>query len=289
MLMSDVIIIGKGPAGISASLYAARAGLSVLVIGRPGSSLEKADKIENYYGLETPLSGKELLSRGFAQAQRLGVGIIDASVTELGFDDTLFVKADNEIYKAPAVVIASGAVRKTAPIRGLADFEGRGVSYCAVCDGYFHKGKDVAVLGAGQYALSEAHELLPLAKSVTLLTNGEPVPEGMPGSMTADTRRISEIFGSEHLEGVLFSDGAKTPFSGVFVAMGNASVADLARKLGIEVKGSSIVADGDQATNVPGVFAAGDCTGGMLQVAKAVHEGAQAGLSAVKYVRSLKK
>lgn len=287
--MPDVIIIGKGPAGISASLYTVRAGLDTLIIGKSGSSLEKAEKIENYFGLEEPLSGDELLWRGENQAKNLGVRIIDGSVSELGYDDTLYIKASGGTYKAPSVIIASGAPRKTVPIRGLAGFEGRGVSYCAVCDGYFHKGKNVAVIGTGDYAVSEALELVPVTKSVTLLTNGEKMQAAVPDGIQVDERKIAELYGIGHLEGVSFADGEKVPFSGVFVAMGSASVADLARKLGIEVQGNSIRTDEQQATNVPGVFAAGDCTGGLMQVAKAVHEGAQAGLSAIQYVRELRK
>ncbi len=286
--MPDVIIIGKGPAGISAALYIKRAGLDVTVVGRDGSSLEKADKIENYYGLPAPVSGRQLLETGILQAQRLGVSVITDTVTELGFDDMLYVKTGDALIKAQAVVLASGASRKTVRLPGLSEYEGRGVSYCAVCDGYFHKGKDVAVIGAGAYARSEAHELVPLARSVTVLTNGETPQVDFPEEMRVDTRKIAGITGGEQVSGVRFEDGEELPFSGVFVAMGNASVADLARKLGISVIGSSIETDAQQATNVPGVFAAGDCTGGMYQVAAAVYEGAQAGLSAVKYVRSLK-
>ena len=188
---------------------------------------------------------------------------------------------------APAVVLATGAQRRRPRIPGLDDFDGAGVSYCAVCDGFFCRGKEVAVLGAGTYALHEAGVLLPLAKRVTLLTNGDPAPEEFPQDLDLDTRPIAALVGeSGILSAVRFADGGALEVCRLFVALGTAGSGDLARKVGLLTENGKIVVDGTMATNVPGLFAAGDCTGGLPQVATAVAQGAQAGLSAVRYLQN---
>ena len=136
--MDDIIIVGSGHAGISASLYIKRAGLSVKVIGKDGGSLEKADKIQNYFGLEKALSGSELIQIGIKQAKELGVEIITEEVLDISYADEGFeVSVKSDTYKASAVLLATGAARKAPRIEGLVQFEGMGVSYCAVCDGFF--------------------------------------------------------------------------------------------------------------------------------------------------------
>lgn len=288
--MTDILIIGSGPAGISAALYAARAGMDTLVISSGQSALFKAHMIENYYGGSIP--GDELYEKGIAQAKALGIEIKEDQVVGLGFDGDFIITGEKSQYKAKAVIIATGSSRKAPPLPGLSEFEGRGVSYCAVCDGFFHRGKNVAVLGSGTYALHEAMELSPIAESVTILTDGQ-VPEfSLPDSVTnisVDTGKIKELTGEELLSSVVFEDGKALDVSGVFVAIGTAGSSDLARKLGAVTEGTKIAVNGEMATNIPGLYAAGDCTPGMLQVAKAVYQGAEAATSAIKFVRSQNK
>ncbi len=288
--MTDILIIGSGPAGISAALYAARAGMDTLVISSGQSALFKAHMIENYYGGSIP--GDELYEKGIAQAKALGIEIKEDQVVGLGFDGDFIVTGEKSQYKAKAVIIATGSSRKAPPLPGLSEFEGRGVSYCAVCDGFFHRGKNVAVLGSGTYALHEAMELSPIVESVTILTDGQ-VPEfSLPDSVTnisVDTGKIKELTGEELLSSVVFEDGKALDVSGVFVAIGTAGSSDLARKLGAVTEGTKIAVNGEMATNIPGLYAAGDCTPGMLQVAKAVYQGAEAATSAIKFVRSQNK
>ena len=289
--MAGVIIIGTGPAGISAALYTARAKIAATVIGSGPGALEKAEKIENYYGFSRPVPGKKLLADGIEQAKRVGAEIVAGEVVGLGYGDTdkLTVKTINSEYAADCVILATGSSRKTPNIKGLVEYEGRGVSYCAVCDAFFYKGKDVAVLGCGGYALSEAAELLPVVNSVTLLTNGEtPLPE-IPAGIKIITAGIEEFAGGRVLEKIVFKDGAKISVSGVFVAVGVAGSCELARKMGAEIRENAVVVDSRMATGIPGLYAAGDCTGGMLQIAKAVYQGAQAGTEAVKYIREKEK
>lgn len=287
--MPDVIIMGSGPAGISTALYTARAGLSTLVLGSGAGALEKTDKIENYYGFAQPLSGKELLNNGILQAERLGVQVVREEVVGISYEGEFVITTKENAYRAPFAVMATGASRRTPKITGLAGFEGKGVSYCAVCDGFFYRKKPVAVLGSGDYALHEAAELLPLASSVTVLTNGKEPQAAFPEEIKVEPRKISELAGEGTLSEVRFEDGQKLETAGLFVAVGVAGSADLAKKVGAEVKGVSVVVDEKRRTNVPGLYAAGDCTGGLLQIAKAVSDGALAGADIIKEFRRRRK
>lgn len=292
--MGKLLILGSGPAGVSAALYAARAGAEVTMVSQGPGALAKAHLIENYYGLETPLSGEALHERGIAQARALGVNVVEDQVFSIEFDPSsaegawAFVCAENT-YRGDAAVLAAGSVRKTPAIAGVKDFEGRGVSYCAVCDGFFHRGKEVAVLGDGPYAVHEASHLAAFAAGVTILTDGHDAPSDVPEGIRVSTSEIKGLTGDQLLSAVEFADGSTLEISGFFVAQGTAGSSDLAMKLGVMTENGKIVTDDKCATNIPGFFAAGDCTGGMLQVAKAVYEGAVAGSEAAKYIRNLKK
>ena len=238
--MPKIVIIGSGPAGISAALYAVRAGVDTTVLTKGPGALDRAEKIENYYGFAEPVSGAELERRSIENAKRLGVRFVTAEAVGLTYTDKLTVETVDKNYPADAVILATGASRAVPRIPGLAGLEGHGVSYCAACDAFFYRGKDVAVLGS----------------RATLFATG-----------------------------VQLSGGVQLPVSGVFVALGVAGSTALARKIGAEVDGNRIVVDEKMQTTVPGLYAAGDCTGGLLQVAKAVYEGAQAGTEAAKALR----
>ncbi|NLL45756.1 MAG: NAD(P)/FAD-dependent oxidoreductase [Clostridiales bacterium] len=283
--MSKVIVIGKGPAGVSCAIYTVRAGIETVIIGSGTGALGKAEKIENYYGLSAPISGAELSETGIEQARRLGAEIISEEVVGMGYDGGFSVKTQGGEYRAESVVIATGSPRKAPGIKGIEEFEGRGVSYCALCDAFFYRGKTVCVLGSGEYAINEARELMPIVGKVTILTNGDELAGEPPEGSEVVKTPLSELKGGERLESVSFKDGSEIATDGLFVAYGTAGSADLARKLGVFTEGNKISVNEDMETNIPGLFAAGDCTGGMLQVAKAVYDGAKAGMSAVKYLR----
>lgn len=188
--MPTLVIIGGGPAGLSAAIYAVRAGLDVHVLYKDDGALGKTDKIENYFGFPDVISGAELLSRRRAQAERLGAQLHRTEVTGIEYADTGFaVKTTDGERHADAVLLATGSPRAVPAITGIRTFEGRGVSYCAVCDAFFYRGRAAAVLGQGEYALEEARVLLPVAGSVTLLTNGQSAPENLPDGLAVDTRR----------------------------------------------------------------------------------------------------
>lgn len=283
--MKEVIIIGHGPAAVSAALYLRRAQKSVALIGRDMGALQKAEKIENYFGLSAPISGIELAKTGLSQAENLGAEIISAEVFDITYDGDFLLTSSVGEHRAKAVILATGAARKAPAISGLKEFEGRGVSYCAVCDAFFYRGKTVAVLGSGEFALHELSHLLNVCEKAYLLTNGSPAPESLPEKTTAITEPIAEIIGENAVAGIKLKNGEEIALSGVFVAQGSAAAADFARKMGIEVANGSIVVDNDMKTAIDGVFAAGDCTGGFLQVATAVSEGAKAAMSALAFLK----
>lgn len=284
--MSDVLILGYGPAGVSASLYALRAGLEVQLVGKDNGALGKAHLIENFYGLEKPLSGEDLVQVGKKQALGLGANIAEDEVTDLMFNGSEFVATGLQgEYHGKVCIMATGAARKKQPLPGMAEMEGHGVSYCAVCDAFFYRQKNVAVMGSGEYALHETMELLNVVKSVTLLTNGAPLTAKFPDGVRIDDRKLKGLVGEGAFKGVAFENDSVDEFDGLFVALGSANATDLALKAGAAFDQGKLVLDGDLQTTVPGLYAAGDCTGGILQVAVAVGEGARAGMAAIKYLR----
>jgi len=286
--MHDVLIIGKGPAGISAALYAARAGLKILVAGKNIGALEKARAIENYYGMEKTVSGAELAERGINQIKNLGVEIIETEVTGVNLEENFITETTAGEIFSKTVILATGAARESPPIQNLSIFEGNGVSHCAVCDAFFFRGKDVAVLGAGAYALREAEALLPLVNSVSVLTNGGEPAASFPQKIVLIKNKISLLEGENKLEKICFEDGGELEIAGLFVAVGVAGSAELARKIGAEIENGYVSVNSRQETSVPGLYAAGDCTGGMKQIVKAAYEGAVAGTEVVKFINSSK-
>lgn len=286
-MVYDVIIVGSGPAGISASLYTKRANLETLIISKGMGTLEKVGNIENYYGLEKNTNGNKLQQIGEEQAKSLGIEIKKEEVMQIEYDTNFIVKTLNHIYKAKTIILATGSNRKTLNIKGIKEFEGKGVSYCATCDAFFFRNKNVGILGSKEYALHEAQTLLPIAKSVTMLTNGEkPVEKRLEG-LEIEEKKIREFRGIEKIEEIEFEDDTKKKIDGIFIAIGTASSSDLARKLGVKIeeKTNNILVNEKMETNMPGLYACGDCIGGTLQIAKAVYEGMIAGMSVIKYLK----
>ena len=282
----DIIIIGAGPAGITASLYTVRANKKVLVLYDDKSSLEKTDKIENYYGFETGVSGKDLYEMGIKQAKNIGATVKKEEVIKiersLEDDYNFSVSTSKSTYKSKVVILATGNKKNTPKITGIEKFEGKGVSYCAICDGFFYKNKDVAVIGSGNYAISETNDLINTAKNITILTDGEKAPNFRADNVEIETRGIKEIKGKDKVEKIEFMDGTELKIDGVFIAQGVASSADFAKKLGALVKNDKIIVNEKMETNIKNLFACGDCIGGLYQISKAVYEGMIAGLNAIK-------
>ena len=284
--MYDVIILGAGPAGISASLYTKRANLETLILYNDKSGLEKASLIENYYGFKNGISGKELYETGIEQAKNIGVEVKKEEVVKIENNIEYFnVVTNTNQYKAKNLILATGNKKNKPKIKGIEKFEGKGVSYCAICDGFFYRNRSVSVLGSGNYAVAETNELINIADNITILTNGEKAPEFRADNVTIDTKEIEEIEGKDKVEEIKFKDGSTLKTDGIFVAQGVAGSSEFAKKLGIITNKDKIVVNENMETNIKGIYACGDCTGGLLQVSKAVYEGAKAGLQVIARVR----
>ncbi|MDD4493785.1 MAG: FAD-dependent oxidoreductase [Eubacteriales bacterium] len=292
--MYDVIIIGKGPAGISASLYTTRGNLKTLILAKGESEVVKSAKIDNYYGFAEPVSGRELVEAGEKQALRLGTEIIEAEVVALKYDKTFTVETSKEKYEAKAVILATGQSRKRINIANLTNFEGKGVAYCSTCDGFFYRDLAIGVLGFKDYAMHEATELETYSHNITIFTDGESLQVSDKylkdvERFAVNTKKITKLDGDEFLQRIYFEDGTHEPIDGLFIAYGSASSASFARQLGVIAEGDALVVDENQMTNLEGLFAAGDCTTGLKQIAVAVGEGALAGKKAMDYIKSLKQ
>lgn len=285
--MVDVLVIGAGPAGITAAIYAKRAGANVIVLYNGESNLEKAHKIDNYYGFENGIDGKSLYLAGIKQAQNLEIEVKKEEVFDIKKEgDVFYIETENYGYEAKSVIIATGNKKLRPSIKGIMDFEGKGVSYCAICDGFFYRNKNVVVIGNGKFAIKEADDLKNVVNSVTILTNGDSIVES--SDYKIDTRKIKEIHGDKKVNAIEFEDGEMLPIDGVFVAIGEAGGSDFAKKMGVILNGDAIVVDENMKTNIGGLYSCGNVSGGLLQVCKATYEGAKAGLAAIQYVKGNK-
>lgn len=292
MTTHQLIIIGKGPAGLSAGIYAGRAGIATTVIGCSPKVAGDYD-IDNYFGFPETITGNELIHRGVLQAQRFGVNIQEERVLGVYFGENGFeVKTEEGEYPAKGVIIATGVSRIRPGIKNLDDFEGIGVSYCVSCDGFFFRDKAVMVLGEANFAANQALELKQYTQDVTICTQGKALEMSSEfvsmlnkAEIEIIEEKVDRLAGEESLHSVVFEDQKELPTEGLFVAMGQASASDFAFSLGLERNGVFIQADEKQQTNVPGIFAAGDCVGRFLQISVAVGEGALAARSAIRYMK----
>ncbi|RBP63879.1 thioredoxin reductase (NADPH) [Alkalibaculum bacchi] len=293
-MVYDVIIIGKGPAGLSASLYTARGNLKTLILGKEGD-LSKAATIENYCFIPK-LSGKEMIDIGIEQARSFGADIVDAEVVGLkNIDDIFEVSTDQNVYQGKSIILATGKSKIKVPVEKLDEYEGKGVHYCATCDGYFYNGAKVGVLGYKDYAVHELKEFEPLTSNRVLYTNGNGLQISEESAkyleeknIIINNKKIQSVEGIQFLEKVRFQDGTEEAVEGLFVAYGSASSTDFARNLGVLIENGDIIVNRKQETDIEGVYAAGNCTGGLAQVATAVGEGATAGQEVKSYLRKKK-
>lgn len=292
-MVYDAIIIGRGPAGLSCAIYTTRGSLKTLVIGRKDSMLLKADKIENYFGFENPIGGKELLELGEKQALRLGTEIVEDEVVSIEKNENFKIICVSGEYEAKTVLLSTGAPVVKAPVKKLDRFEGNGVSYCTTCDGFFYRNKKVGVLGYTDFAIHEAMELLAFTNDITFYTNGMPlnISDNLKDSLSklkVNNTKIKELDGQEIIEEIIFEDGSRDSIQGLFVAYGSASSTSFALKMGIATEGKSIKVNDKMETNIPGLYAAGDCTGIFKQIAVAVGQGALASRQMIEWVRKMR-
>ena len=278
--MYDIAVIGSGPAGLSAAVQARARNRSVLVVGGDDrdNPLYKTPRIDNYLGFPQ-ISGKELLERFRAHADDMGVARKEGRVLNImPMGDTFYLSIGSEMEQARAIILATGVVWANK-YPGEAEYLGRGVSYCATCDGMLYRGKEVVVVGKAADAPQEANYLQELGCKVTF------VSDKAPDSLRPDIPFVKapkvEITGGAKVE-ALRAGSTTIPCEGVFILRPSVAPADLLP--GLALDNGYIQVDRNMATSVPGVFAAGDCAGLPLQVSKAVGEGLVAGLRAAEYV-----
>lgn len=211
-----------------------RANLKTLILYQEEAALEKTKKIENYYGFEKGIGGKELYESGIKQAENMGIEVKKQEVTGIQMVPNGFtIKTGNTTFLTRSVILATGNKKNKPKIKGIEDFEGKGISYCAICDGFFYRNKNIAVMGSGNYAISETNDLINIADTITILTNGEKAPEFRADNVTIDTKEIEAIKGDEKVEKIEFKDGTTLRTDGVFIAQGVAGSLEFAKKLGI--------------------------------------------------------
>lgn len=279
--MHDTIVIGGGPAGISAALTLRARNKSVLIVSNPAheSGLAKAERIDNYPGLPA-VTGHDLIEVFEKQASDKGVDFREGRVVGvMPFDGTFMVSIGSDVEEAGSVILALGTTPAKA-LPGEQELLGHGVSYCATCDGMLYRGRAVCVVGEGAEALVEAGFLAELGCQVTYC--GKECPAELPEGVVCRVGRRFEIAGADKVEAFIV-DGESIPCSAVFVLRPAIAPGNLLT--GLVTEGAFIKVDHSMSTNLPGVFAAGDCTGKPLQVAKAVGEGQLAAFAAVDYLQ----
>ena len=275
----DILVLGSGPAGLAAAVAARGRGKSVLVIGNrwQDSPLARAERVDNYLGLPAG-SGKELLAQFYDHAVKAGADFVTGRAVSMMVYSGVFATVGSQVYDGKALILAPG-VQRQAKYPGEETYLGRGVSYCATCDGMLYRGKPVAVAGRSPDAPLEANYLKSLGCQVTYVAAQR--PEGLDGDIPFVRGSRLAVIGEQAVT-ALEVDGVKLPCAGVFILRQAVAPTDLLPQL--ETANGVIRVDRTMATNLPGVFAAGDCTGGPLQVAKAVGEGHVAALSACAWL-----
>lgn len=300
----DVVIIGGGPAGLAAGQYAARAKLKTIIIdkSKTAGALAYSHKIENYPGLAEPVSGKELLDIFREQAVRFGAEYIEAQVIGINSsEEKKEVFTVDKNYAGKTLIVATGSMGRKPAIKGEAEFLGRGVSYCAVCDAAFFKGKDVCVVGSSEEAVKEAGFMTKFAQTVYLISPSSKlkVEDNNPDLKIPDIKillghSIAAIEGSDVVERIKILDADKKEtaleISGVFIYMQGSKpvVGFLGDAVKLNEEGC-IITNRAMETSVPGVFAAGDVTcREVRQVVAAASDGCIAALSAEKFITNRK-
>lgn len=280
----DLLILGAGPAGLAAAIGARGRGKTVLVVGNrwQDSPLARAERIDNYLGLPG-LSGAELLARFHDHAAGAGVEFLTGKALSVMAWEGFQMTVGSDVCAGGALILAPGVVRQSK-YPGEAEYLGRGVSYCATCDGMLFRNRPVAVVGRSGGAPGEANYLRSIGCQVVYVSP-QP-PEGLDPAIPYVKASRLAVRGEQTVTG-LEADGSLIPCAGVFILRSAVAPADLLP--GLATEDGVIKVDRQMRTSLPGVFAAGDCTGGPLQVAKAVGEGHVAALSACEYLDNRKE
>lgn len=296
----DIGIIGSGPAGLSAAIYAKRANLSAVVIEKEyegTGQIAESGQVDNYLGLPG-ISGYDLGEQFREHAVKLGVFFLEQEVTEIKKEDSAvftIIFEDGSSVETKTVIYAAGATPRRANIPGEQEYSGKGVSYCAICDGSFYRGKKVAVLGGGDTALDDAVYLADLAEQVYVIHRRK---EFRGAATTVEKLRkkenvtfilehqVKEITGAEKVNGVVLEDGTAIAVDGVFVAYGSVPQTDLVKDLVALDAAGYVKAEETGETSLAGLYVAGDArTKKLRQVVTAVSDGANAATAVVEYLK----
>ncbi|MFB3765824.1 MAG: NAD(P)/FAD-dependent oxidoreductase [Methanotrichaceae archaeon] len=298
--MHDVIIVGAGPAGLTAGMYCARGGRKTLILGNLyGSQQSMGGLYENYPGFPDGIQGIELSERMLAQAQKFGSEYQPENVEKIvHLEDIFRLKTENWQYECKALILAMGASHRKLGVPGETEYTSRGVSYCVHCDGALFRNKTVAVVGYGNGAAravlylaniaSKVHIIVPREKLVAESTYLDRM-KSLSNLSSINGAEIKEILGDDLVRSIEFVVGGiprSLKVDGVFVEMGMKPNVELASNLSLEITQGGFIKVNrlNQETSMPGVFAAGDATGGRMQVTTAVGSGASAGISALQYL-----
>lgn len=299
--MYDLIIIGAGPGGLSAGLYASRMGLNTLILEKlsPGGQIVKSSEIENYPGICEVKNGMEFMECWPKQTTKFGAKIVLEEVIEIKKEKEFIIKTNKNIYTSKAVILATGATPKKAGFKNEEEYIGKGVSYCAVCDGYFYKNMKVAVVGGGDSALEEALYLSKIAKKVYLIHRRDKFKASpITINRVLNTKNIEILYNTNILEvkGKPFLNKAiikqnqeikELEVDGVFVFVGMNVNSDLVKDLCELNEKGEVKVDLNMKTSLDGLYAIGDVRENSLkQVVIAAGDGATAALNVVKYIKN---
>ena len=297
--MYDLIIIGLGPAGYNAAVYAARFKMKVLLIGEmPGGMTAEAVKICNFISYQT-ITGADFTEKMEAQVRALGVEPKYEKVLSITKKDNFEVKTNQDTYLSKKIVLALGSEKRKMKLENESQYLGKGISYCATCDAAFFREKIVGIVGGGDSALTAALLLSEFAKKVFIFYRKDSFFRAEPSWVDAveNNKKIESVFsvevtdlqGKDKLESIKISNNQEIKLDGLFIEIGTSPNTVLAKQLGVELDGNFIKVDKYKKTNIPGVFAAGDITNGPLkQIVTAAADGAIATTTAYKEIKESK-
>jgi len=301
----DLIVVGAGPAGLTAAIYASRARLKTIVLdeGVPGGQVKTTHKVSNYPGFPEDVKGAELADLFARQAERFGTRVaraIEITDMDLSSPEKRFVLDEDEEIVAPAVIVATGAKPRPLGVPGETEFRGRGISYCATCDGAYFDGKDIHVIGGGNSAVEESLFLTQFARSITIIHQfGEFQAEAATAKEAVEHPKITVLWSHEpraflgdanlervRVENLKTKQTADLPTDGAFVFIGMVPRTDLLKGVVPLDRWGYVETDDSMATPVPGLYAAGDIRAKQYrQITTAVADGTIAALAVQKYLR----
>lgn len=295
----DVVIIGAGPAGMSAAIYLKRSGINPVILEKsaPGGTLNKTHKIENYPGY-VDKDGTTLAFRMYSQIEELGIDLKVETVQNIEKEINGYkVITNNDEYHAKYLLIATGKIPRKLDIEDSENFEGKGISYCAICDGALYKGKDVAVIGGGNSAMEAASYMSDIANKVYIINRSNTLRADEKEKNIIKTKnveviynaKVTNIVGNESIEKIKLDNNKELNVSAIFVCIGQDSNVSYYQNLNLKTDNQGIIVDNNMKTSDDNVYACGDAISKSLyQVVTATSEGAIAATSIIKNIRNLR-